>query len=341
MAFLSTIDKKFDIIVLTEIGNDGDNYINRNLLSDYDAFIDLPKNNRYGGVAILVKRGYGDIIQREDLKINTTCDCDRCQMEGIWVEIKTGNENFILSAIYRHPNGNVEHFTNDLEESFSKLKIRQTSMMVGYINIDLMKYENNMTLEYFTTLSSYNFMPYISTPTRITDSSATLIDHIFVKLGGNHRASNITACNLLTDISDHLPSFLMWNNHQIACNKPRPFKRLYSEQNVNNSKHALEQTEWNLLLNNGDVDICNEDYYNHINILLNTHFPLVRLSRKRSKDKKWITTSLKQCVEQKDMLYKKQLKNASIENVTKYRKIKTYWTPAWNKQNKIFTKVFS
>ena len=180
-------------------------------------------------------------------------------------------------------------------------------MIVGDINIDLMKYENNMTLDYFTTLSSNNFMPYISTPTRITDSSATLIDHIFVKLGGNHRASNITARNLLTDIFDHLPSFLMWNYHQIACNKPRPFIRLYSEQNVNNFKHTLEQTDWSLLLNNGDVDICNEDYYNHINRLLNTHFPLVRLSRKRSKDKKWITTSLKQCVKQKDMLYKKQL----------------------------------
>ena len=116
----NTIDSKFDIIVLTEIGNDGDNYINRNILSDYDAFIDLPKNNRYGGVAILVKRGYGDILQREDLKTTITCDCDRCQMEDIWMEIKTGNENFILSAIYRHPNGNVEHFTNVLEESFSK-----------------------------------------------------------------------------------------------------------------------------------------------------------------------------------------------------------------------------
>ena len=155
--------------------------------------------------------------------------------------------------------------------------------MVGYIHIDLVKYENYMTLDYFTTLSSYNFMPYISTPTRITDSSASLIDHIFVKLGGNHRASNITAGNLLTNISDHLPnlltnisdhlpSFLIWNNHQIACNKPRPFIRLHSEQNVNNFKHALEQTEWNLLLNNGDVYICDEDYYNHINIILNTYF---------------------------------------------------------------------
>ena len=53
-------------------------------------------------------------------------------------------------------------------------------MMVGYINIVLMKYENNMALDYFTTLSSYYVMPYISTPARITDSSATLIDHIFV-----------------------------------------------------------------------------------------------------------------------------------------------------------------
>ena len=126
-------------------------------------------------------------------------------------------------------------------------------------------------------------MPYISTPTRITDSSATLIDHIFVKFGGDHRASNITAGNLLTDISDHLPSFLKWSNHPFVSKKPRPFIRLYSEQNEDNFKQALEGTEWNQLLNNGDVDICNEDYYNHINELLNIHFPTVRLSRKRSK----------------------------------------------------------
>ena len=193
--------------------------------------------------------------------------------------------------------------------------------MVGDIKIDLIKYENNMTLEYFTTLSSYNCMPYISTPTRITDSSATLIDHIFVKLGGNHRASNITAGNLLTDISDHLPSFLMWNNHQIARNKPRPFIRLYSEQNVNNFKHTLEQTKWNLLLNNGDVDICNEDNYNHINRLLNTHFSPCRLSRKRPKDMKWITTSLKQCVKQKGHVIQETVKNCFHRKCYKISKI--------------------
>ena len=86
--------------------------------------------------------------------------------------------------------------------------------------------------------------------------------------------------------------------------------------------YYLEGTEWNQLLNNGDVDICNEDYYNHINELLNTHFPIVCLSRKWSKDNKWVTKALKQCVKQKDTLYKKQLRNASMENITKYRKYK-------------------
>ena len=52
------------------------------------------------------------------------------------------------------------------------------------------------------------------------------------------------------------PIFMKW---------PRPFIRLYSEQNVDNFKQALEGTEWNQLLHNGDVDICNEGYYDHIN----------------------------------------------------------------------------
>ena len=59
--------------------------------------------------------------------------------------------------------------------------------------------------------------------------------------------------------------------------------RWYSDQNLNNLIHDLEQTEWNLILNNGDVEICNEDYYNHIDRLLNQHFPHARLSRNDQK----------------------------------------------------------
>ena len=57
-------------------------------------------------------------------------------MEGIWVEIKTDNINFILSAIYRHPNVKVHDFAKDPKKGLFKLKVAQTCIMVWDINID-------------------------------------------------------------------------------------------------------------------------------------------------------------------------------------------------------------
>ena len=50
---------------------------------------------------------------------------------------------------------------------------------------------------------SSSFYPLISRPTRITSTSATLIDNIFV----NSFEDNFATGLLLTDISDHLPIF--------------------------------------------------------------------------------------------------------------------------------------
>ena len=221
LALLSVIDLKFDIVILSEIGDDGNNYINDNYFPDYNFYMDLPNNNKYGGVAIMIKRDYGSVTQRDDLKILKTCTCDKCAQENIWVEVKTSQLSFVAGAVYRHPNGLVEHFVTDMEATFSKIPPNQTCFFVGDTNIDLMKYDNNMSFDYFTSLSSNNFIPYISTPTRITDTSATLIDHIFTKLSPKHHSAAILAGNLSSDLSDHLPNFLIWEDTSCAPSNNR------------------------------------------------------------------------------------------------------------------------
>ena len=83
LALLSVIDLKFDIVILSEIGDDGNNYINDNYFRDYNFYMDLPNNNKYGGVAIMIKRDYGSVTQRDDLKLPKTCTCDKCAHENI------------------------------------------------------------------------------------------------------------------------------------------------------------------------------------------------------------------------------------------------------------------
>ena len=94
LALLSVTDLKFDIVILSEIGDDANNYINDNYFSDYNFYMDLPNNNKYGGVAIMIKHDYGSVTERGDLKLLKTCTCDKCAHENIWVEVKTRQLSF-------------------------------------------------------------------------------------------------------------------------------------------------------------------------------------------------------------------------------------------------------
>ena len=66
---------------------------------------------------------------------------------------------------------------------------------------------NSMTENFLNTLGSYFFHPQILQPTRITNHSATLIENIFFNSIEHHVISG----NILYDLTDHLPNFLIIN----------------------------------------------------------------------------------------------------------------------------------
>ena len=76
---------------------------------------------------------------------------------------------------------------------------------------------------------SYNLIPSIVIPTRITDRSMTLIDHIFVRLPKSKINNNIISGNLITDISDHLSNFAIIDI-ETKRSTERPLIRLFTKK---------------------------------------------------------------------------------------------------------------
>ena len=74
------------------------------------------------------------------------------------------------------------------------------------MNIDFLKYNHHaQTEEYLDMLHSNNISAIITKPTRITNCTATLIDHIYTN---NTNQTNQMISGIVTiDISDHLPTF--------------------------------------------------------------------------------------------------------------------------------------
>ena len=122
-----------------------------------------------------------------------------------------------------------------------------------------------------------------------------------------------------SDISDHLPCIIHIDLSKPKT-QPRPFIRIFSEDNFQQFKHKLENIDWNELF-----QPYIEWYQVFINKVQNAFyvaFPLVKLSRKRSKDKPWITKGIKTSILRKNSMYKSLLRNKSNINKCEYR---AYW----------------
>ena len=120
----------------------------------------------------------------------------------------------IIGCIYKHPTCNLEQFHNQLSNIIKIINPNSHEIYIfGDIKIDFLKYnEHSQTKEFLDMLFTNNVLPFVTNPTRLTDHTATLIDHIYTK-----SLQNFTAGILTVDITDHLPIFCV-----IETQPPKP-----------------------------------------------------------------------------------------------------------------------
>ena len=103
--------------------------------------------------------------------------------------------------------------------------IKNNTLICIYINFDLLKLETHSdTEEVFNLLSCYYFLPHILKSTRITDHSATLFDNIFLNSSEHLTISG----NILHDLTDHLPNFLIINKLNCVLKQTKILKKDYN-----------------------------------------------------------------------------------------------------------------
>jgi len=106
-------------------------------------------------------------------------------IECLFIEIRvSGSQNIMIGSVYRPPNTDLVLFNAEcvsILNSFDKRK-NGIVLIAGDFNLNLPKHnQHGPTSEFLNNLLSYNFMPTgtISVPTRISVTSAMLIDNIF------------------------------------------------------------------------------------------------------------------------------------------------------------------
>ena len=97
---------------------------------------------------------------------------------------------------------------------------------MGDFNINLLNYEaHSETNDFINLMVSHHLLLYVLHPTRVTDHSATIIDNIF----STNCEYNTVSGNLLSQISDHFPQFLIIKNASVDYRNCSLFQRDYSK----------------------------------------------------------------------------------------------------------------
>ena len=129
------------------------------------------------------------------------------------------HENVLLCSGYRAPNTNPNNFMADYEKLLSTINVEHNKFIVGIDhNLDLLKHRSHAPTKNFVELfESFQQIPSITRPTRITKSSATLIDNIFVP---TTLTLVFNSYLLVDDMSDHLPIITVLQNVEL-CSKSK------------------------------------------------------------------------------------------------------------------------
>jgi len=317
ITFLQVLTFNFDVIILSEIWSTNLTYYT-NLLNGYDFFFDLP-GNRAGGVGIYVKRSLNAI---QTTKYNSPSSNLRPRYyESVWIEICVEKRTSIIGGFYRHPNSPVKDFTDDFSYSLEKIKNIKYCYVFGDINICMSNYShNNLTNAYVDAVLDSKFLPYVYMPTRITNHSSSIIDHVY----SNNLFTDNNICKtglIINDIADHCANFMfvIENNQLKCCNKSVDAVRIFSKHNINKFNNLLDHTDWSYIYRCTDTNVAYNYFADRLNNCHDACFPLVKPKKKFKVDKKWITPALIKSVNTKCKLYKKWIKSKKQKDEIKYK----------------------
>ena len=180
----------------------------------YKAFHKIQRDCIGGGTSILVN----DRLQsREcsDLHVETS------YLEHCIVELKTDNRNILLVSAYRPPNANAKIFLSEYKRQLNSLKqLKSHEIILGMDhNLDLLKsHLNQATTDFVDTNLDKELIPCITKPTRITQTSATLIDDVIISRSLQRSYDSFV---IIEDISDHFACLVVLKDQKKSIKGPR------------------------------------------------------------------------------------------------------------------------
>ena len=342
--------KNFDVLLFNETNCIVDKLPNKmnDLLLDnfHDPIVKNPKrtSGRGGGLVIYVNKRVcedpEDNIEEFDPYSEPENNCGEFQFIKIR-NCKGHRKTAILGNVYRSPapSNKPNNFNTLFEKILQKLNTNRYANKIKYIvgdfNQDLIRHDSDDDCQnLIDNAHSNGFVQIVSRPTRITEHSATLIDHVYT-----NSIDSTLSCNILTlDLSDHLAthtritlgsSTAQSRTITAQLKNDKNNLRVFNEANDSKFRQLINDETWEEALSeNLDADSAynkfNDIYTKHYNSAYPLRTERIRRKNERQDPKPWILPWLEDACARKNDLFHKFVNEPTPENKTKYEKLNDF-----------------
>ena len=259
-------------------------------LPDYVLLRRDPATKGQVGLAVYIHNTVCHLIKRRE-------DLEHSETESLWLEIKTDTRCLLVCLIYRNPSA-----SNDWSDKFVEMMDKATAtnsdvLLLGDFNINMLHSQPNWKC----TTSLFGLKQMVTSPTRVTCTSSTLIDHIYTN--NDPLLSNIWVPQI--SISDHFPVCCTWSNKSIPQPNQghkeitfRSFKRFEPLAFL----HDLNQMPFSEIYQFTDPDAALQKWYELFLSVLNRHAPLCKKRVKNKQLPAWLTDDITKAMSLRDRL---------------------------------------
>ena len=222
-----------------------------------------------GGVCVFVKESY---------KVNWLSELSLISESGLhqlWLNIQTGNrKSFIVCTVYRPPDTTLNCFEDDFSEIvISALALNKDIYILGDLTCNALNTCDMGGQTLLNFCKAYNLTQVINEPTRITESSKSLIDIILVSNKNVVKESKV----LPVSISDHDLVYVTLNLKKTRAKPIYITTRSFKHYNCDAFKHDISLAPWSVTDSFDDVENKLNAFHLLFNPVLDKHAPVKRI----------------------------------------------------------------
>lgn len=279
------------------------------------------RNTRGGGLCIYASN-----------RINTTVIQTSDVIEQLWLEIKTDKEKTAVGVVYKPPTFNTELFLNELEDTLILITPSMKNILItGDFNINLLNIENAGVENFYSVLETFNLKQIIEVPTRVTETSESLLDLIIVSMEEDIVEKGV----IENELSDH---HLTHCTLQVCGGRGGP--RIFTYRNFKHFEYEKFQTDlfqipWYVMFDLNSVDEKLDYLVNNLIYLFDIHAPMTT-SRFTRPYAPWITDNIKIMISIRDKVLKRFKNTNNIAHKNFYKEIRNYTTQAIKREKKAY-----